>query len=358
MTTLPDYYQQAIQNHDIRYDAAQLPILIALEKLRGQLTQIWRRPRWLGGKPIQGVYIHGAVGRGKTFLMDMFYEKTHLVQKKRYHFHYFMQQIDLKLRKKQGHINPIQLIAYEFSQTTKLLCLDEFMVDDVAYAMILSDLLQALFSYGVVLVATSNTLPDDLYPNGVQRARFLPAIQAIKHFCAVLTLAATHDYRLNRPKSYSAYLTPFSCATTKTMLRFFHHQAPKPSQRKKTIEIQKRAIDYLRRASHIIWFDFASLCALPRCQLDYLELANQFAFIMVSGIPQLDDRQITSVLLLMHLVDVAYDQGVQLVVSAAVELDALYVEGRLMKAFRRTKSRLYEMQSAAYQARVELRCLT
>ena len=305
---------------------------------------------WRARKPLTGLYIYGPVGVGKTFIMDLFYDSVTTQAKKRFHFHHFMQQVDARLRALQGQKNPLQRIADEIAQSTRLLCFDEFMVDDVAYAMILAELMQALFRHGITLVATSNTRPDDLYLKGVQRARFLPAIAAIKTYCEVVSLGDKRDYRLGRMPEIDTWLMPLGPATDALFARQFERLAP-DAQSDGTISIQNREIPYVKCKGAIIWFDFKVICNLPRSQLDYLEISNRFDTVFVSNVPVLGEKDTVFAIMLIHFVDVMYDRGIKLILSAAAPIDELYTSGEMSHSFRRTASRLQEMQSVDYLQR-------
>lgn len=350
--TLVQEYDAAITRGDIEDNPMQREVLLSLQRLSLALD----RPvvsSWLPWRKqplIKGVYLFGEVGVGKTYLMDLFYQKVSEPGKARFHFHHFMQQIDAQLRKRQGQKNPLQAIAADFAQTTRLLCFDEFLVNDVAYAMILADLLKALFAHGVVLVATSNMAPDNLYRNGVHRERFIPAIELIKARTEVINLGVKKDYRLGRDLRFDAYLTPLGSETTRRMKEQFEFLAPVFQEQGELI-VQNRAIPFVCSGERIVWFDFRIICNLPRSQLDYLEIASRFDTIFVSDVPELTDKDTVHAILLVHFIDVLYDLGIRLVLSAAVPLEQLYTQGEMLHEFRRTLSRLQEMQSVDYLKR-------
>ncbi len=352
MSDLIAVYDQAVAQGEIRVDDSQRAALMPLEKLGTQLKTetglLWSViHRW---RPIKGVYLYGSVGVGKTYIMDLFYHNLSERRKARFHFHQFMQQVDMQLRALQGTANPLQKIARKLAQTTRVLCFDEFLVNDVAHAMILCQLLQAMMTEGIVLVATSNIRPDDLYLNGVQRQRFLPAIALINERCTVLHLTQHKDYRLGRTPQIAAWIYPLGTSTQQLMLSQFKILAPHAAG-PGSITVQNRPIPYEYMGADAIWFSFTTICNLPRSQLDYLELARRFRTLFVSEVPVLSEHDTVAAILLIHLVDVLYDQGVRLVISAAVTVNELYVAGEMLSTFRRTRSRLEEMQSADYLAR-------
>lgn len=348
MTNLANFYQQAIAGGAINDDPCQREILVHLQRLADELQA--HKPSWFHWrrKPsIKGLYIYGSVGVGKTFLMDFFYQHIDERKKARYHFHHFMQQIDAKLRKLQGQKDPLRLVAKHLARSVRLLCFDEFFVHDVAYAMILAELLQALMNEGVIIVFSSNTQPDNLYLNGVQRSRFLPVIAMIKKNCEVLFLDQNRDYRLGRAPLINAYLYPLNEKNQALMQEQFALMAG-DIQEHGVISIQNREIPFLKRGAKAIWFDFAVLCNFPRSQLDYLELAQQFDIVFLSEIPVLTENHTAQTLMFINLIDVFYDQKIKLIVSAAVSVEELYIKGELKTTFQRTLSRLQEMQSIDY----------
>lgn len=349
--TLIEQYEKAIQKGEIVDNPKQRAILHQMEKMviqligqRKQWTWPWKR------ETLKGFYLYGPVGAGKTYLMDLFFQGVEIEKKTRVHFHYFMQQIDKMLRQFQGVKNPLQRIADNISKTTTLLCIDEFLVQDVAHAMILAELLKYFFSKGIVLVATSNIKPEDLYLNGIQRARFLKAISLIKEYCDVVSLEVEKDYRLGRPPSWKNYLFPLNRETEELLVEQFT-TIDKIKETGGVIQIQNRDIPFVKRAEQSIWFDFSVICSLPRCQLDYLEIAKKYKVLFLSNIPILTVKDTIAVILLIHLIDVLYDEGIQLIISAAVPLDELYVQGEMVSTFTRTLSRLHEMQSFDYLVR-------
>lgn len=344
-------YDAAIERGDITEDSMQRAVLAHMQSLADALSKpqstwfFWRK------KPlIKGLYLYGPVGVGKTYLVDLCYEGISEEKKARFHFHHFMQQIDAQLRRLQGQKDPLRLIAKEIAQSTRLLCFDEFLVDDVAYAMILAELLKALYAEGVILVISSNTKPDDLYSKGVQRARFLPAIALINERCEVLHLNEAKDYRVGRAPLFDAYLYPLNSKTALVMEQQFALVADRVEEGQ-CISIQGRSIPYLKSAAQSIWFAFDVLCNFPRSQLDYLELAERFDNIFISDIPCLTANHTAQTIMFIHFIDVMYDRGINIIISAAVPLDELYVSGELVESFKRTLSRLTEMQSVDYLSR-------
>ncbi|CEG55883.1 cell division protein ZapE [Legionella fallonii] len=349
--SLVNQYEAAISRGEIDNDPLQRELLVHMQRLNDELSQSesswWR---WWKNSSIKGLYVYGPVGVGKTYLVDLFFEHVAAQKKARFHFHHFMQQVDAQLRRLQGKKDPLQQVAKEIAKSIRLLCFDEFLVHDVAYAMILAELLQALNAQGVILVISSNTKPDELYLNGVQRARFMPAIELIKKNCDVFFLNEKRDYRLGREPLLEAYLYPLNELTEKKMQEQFLVLA-KDVQKNGCITVQNRAIPYLQCDEKSIWFVFDVLCNLPRSQLDYLEIADKFDNIFISGIPRLTENHTAQTIMFIHFIDVMYDRGINVIISADVPAQELYVKGEMQETFKRTLSRLNEMQSVDYLRR-------
>jgi len=344
-------YNAAVASGEIGEDPAQRELIPHFQRVSNELAasaHSWFS--WFYKKQVVGLYLYGPVGVGKTYLMDLFFQDVQEPRKSRFHFHHFMQQVDAQLRRLQGHKDPLRRIAADVAKSTRLLCLDEFLVHDVADAMILSELLQALFAHGVVLVATANTSPDDLYLEGVQRARFLPAIALIKQDSQVLFLDKKRDYRLGRDPLLRAYLYPLDNDSEQALEQQFDIIAINSVERAELM-VQHRPVLCVRSSEHAVWFEFHVICNIPRCQLDYLEIADRFKTVFLSNVPVLSSDDTTWVILLIHFIDVMYDRGVRLIVSAAAPIGQLYLSGPMYTEFQRTVSRLQEMQSADYLLR-------
>ncbi len=349
--TLIEQYDLAIARAEITDDPLQRQLLPHLQRVADEL--ISPKHAWFKRgrkKQVTGLYLYGPVGAGKTYLADMFYEGVEELHKKRFHFHHFMQQVDAQLRHLQGQKDPLRRIAADWAKTTRLLFLDEFLVLDIAHAMILGELLRALIAEDIVLVATSNTRPDDLYLNGLQRARFLPAIDLLKSHCEVLVLADNRDYRLGRTPLLQAYLSPINQSTEHILTQQFAAIAIDVEQEVE-VSIQNRLIPCVKRSARAVWFKFDVICNMPRSQLDYLEIADQFDTVFVSEIPVLGSADTVRTLLLTNFIDVMYDKGVRLIISAAVSIERLYPQSDVRKSFQRTISRMQEMQSVDYLRR-------
>ena len=298
----------------------------------------------------RGVYLWGGVGRGKSMLMDAFFGEVKIRRKKRVHFHAFMRDVHVELAKLKDVEDPLDAVAEAIAERHRLVCFDEFHVSDVADAMILGRLLAPLFETGVVFVMTSNFRPDRLWPDGLQRERFQPAIDLIATGLDVVEVDGGVDYRLRTLEQSRTWLVPPGPAADAELTRTFDAMAGGPDEDLK-LSIEGRMILARRRAGSAVWFDFPVLCDGPRSQRDYLEIARRFAVVIVSGIPAMGPSTADLARRFTWLVDILYDHDVKLVASAAVEPDALYREGPAAHEFPRTASRLAEMRTREYMAR-------
>jgi len=365
MTTPLQRYQADLQREGIVKDAAQAMAVEALdelfhellrdEKQRAESTLLsrwWRRLRTPPAiTPVRGLYLWGGVGRGKTWLVDSFYDCLPLERKMRVHFHRFMQRVHAELARLENTSNPLWIIADNLSSEARVICFDEFFVSDIADAMILGGLMEALFERGVSLVATSNIVPDELYKNGLQRQRFLPVIELVKRHTRVLNVDAGVDYRLRALEQAELYHWPLDDEAESSLTRSFESLVPEPGQAWERVEVNGRYLSSRWVADDVIWFEFAELCDGPRSQNDYIELARIYHAVLLANVPQLGRDTDDQARRFINLVDEFYDRNVKLVLSAAVPLEALYSGGGLEFEFRRTKSRLQEMQSHEYLAR-------
>jgi cell division protein ZapE len=297
----------------------------------------------------QGVYLYGGVGRGKSFLMDCFFEAVPIKRKTRLHFHEFMREVHRELTDLQGIVNPLDELGKRISKRYRLICFDEFHVADITDAMILHRLLDAMFKYGVGMVTTSNFKPDDLYPNGLHRDRLKPAIALLNAKLRVLNVDNGTDYRRITMDSLKLYHYPLEAKADIALQDAFTRLAEAQSENP-VLHIEAREIIALKRAGGVVWFDFKTLCGGPRSQNDYLEIATQFHTVILSNVPQMFVRHASEARRFTWLIDVLYDRRVKLIVSAAVSPEALYTEGPLAHEFPRTISRLNEMQSKDYLA--------
>ncbi len=327
--------------------------LEASEKRRrglGDLLDLFRpdRPRW---QPVKGLYLWGGVGRGKTYLMDLFFRTWEHEAKARFHFHHFMQYVHGQLRERAGQRDPLQSLARDFAVRYRLLFLDEFLVLDIADAMILGELLDALFRQGICLFTTSNTPPRDLYRGGLQRQRFLPAIDALERHTHVMELAGDIDHRQQRLGDRQRWLYPLSEHTASLMLQSFNRLLPGGWRQAYEVCVNGRRLVCERAGGSTVWFRFASLCEQPLGAADYLELARSFTVWFIEGIPALGVDQDDAARRFITLVDVLYDQRIKLVASACCPPSELYRGRRLRAEFQRTASRLTEMQSDDWWSR-------
>lgn len=300
--------------------------------------------------PIRGLYLWGGVGRGKTWLMDLFFASLDTERKRRVHFHRFMREVHRALRARDGERNPLPQVAADIAAHTDVLCFDELFVTDIGDAMILGGLFAALFDRNVTLVATSNVPPTKLYHDGLQRARFLPAIDLLERNTEVFEMGGGTDYRLRALQRATLYHFPDDAAARQRMADGFHAIAGTKGGEATSIEIEGRAIPARQIADGVAWFEFDALCDGPRGASDYIELACSNHTLFISGVPRLDAAMDNQARRFITLVDECYDRRVKLVLSAAVPLTELYAGKRLRFEFRRTESRLQEMQSHEYLA--------
>ncbi len=355
-----DRYQFLLQQQNIQPDSGQLAAVTAMDNLHQELKQhlatesrsLISLGRLLGKnqQPVSGIYLWGGVGRGKTFLMDLFFECLPTERKFRTHFHRFMQRVHNRLSQLQGRENPLQIIGKELAQDYRVLCLDEFFVLDIGDAMLLSGLLRALFEHDLVLVTTSNLHPDELYADGLQRESFLPAIELLKKHCLVFQIEQGMDYRLRQLEEATLYHYPTTAETADRLRQNFLEMAPDPGnvQEGPEIEILGRAISARMCCDDLVWFEFDQLCHGPRSAFDYVEIARLFHAVFLSGLPALDDSDLDATRRLVNLVDEFYDRRVKLIIAAEVPLEAIYRGERLALEFERCRSRLLEMQSREY----------
>jgi cell division protein ZapE len=354
----PDVWYQGIQSQaGFVHDAAQASAIEELDALWHQLVEFKTRRNYFLGRSLlspdvpKGLYIWGGVGRGKTFLMDAFYACVPYRRKRRIHFHNFMAEVHHELKILAAEKDPLIALADTIATSTRLLCFDEFHVSDIADAMILGRLITALFERGVVLLITSNYAPTDLYPHGLQRQNFLPAIELLQQQLKVLNMDGGHDYRLREMAREPLFIVPADAASTARMDAMFERLS-KNWQRShdQLIEIQGRSIAVKKLARSVVWFDFKALCGGPRGQLDYLEIAHKYPTVFLSDIPKLGAEDAAEAQRFIWLVDVFYDNNVKLVASAAAVPTEIYTAGASGE-FLRTVSRLTEMQAKIYMER-------
>lgn len=337
-------------------DPAQRAVLGHFDRVQADLAalrtpSLWQRLRGAAPEAPRGLYLWGRVGRGKTFLCDLLYDAVPIEAKRRVHFHRFMQDVHAQLRELDGRADPLEEVAAQLASQLRLLILDEFVVGDIGDAMILGNLLRALFKRGVTLVTTSNTPPQELYRDGLQRERFLPAIALIEQHCEVVELVSPQDWRLRALRQAPVYYTPPDAQAERHMLSAFQRVARGEVRADATLVINDRPIAARREADGAVWFAFDELCEGPRSVADYIEIARSWHTILVSGVPQFTPLTEDAARRFIELVDEVYDRGVKLVLSAAAPIVELYDGERLRAEFSRTESRLIEMQSEDYLAR-------
>lgn len=360
-------YERDLQRNDFRHDPAQEAAVQHLQHLHDQLVSAWKAEqqqslfgnffkRFSGDSSrelVRGLYFWGGVGRGKTYLMDNFFESLPFEQKLRAHFHRFMRRVHAELKKLDGKKNPLKLVADTIAAEARVICFDEFFVSDITDAMILGTLMEELFARGVTLVATSNIVPDGLYKDGLQRARFLPAIDLLNKHTLVVNVDGGVDYRLRALEQAELYHHPLDDAADESLMCSFKSlvQAGAEVREQLEVEVEGRMIQSRFISEGIIWFDFVDLCDGPRSQNDYIELAREYHTVILSNVPGLGRAKDDQARRFVNLVDEFYDRQVKLVISAERPLAELYSTGKLDFEFQRTVSRLLEMQSHEYLAR-------
>ncbi len=348
-----EFYEHALSERGYVPDEAQLRAIYRLQRAYEEWVSLSSRQSNLFSKLFhrttvpQGVYMWGGVGRGKSFLMDSFYSVVPIERKTRLHFHEFMRDVHRQLDQLKGIANPLDEVAIRIAKKYQLICFDEFHVSDIADAMILYNLLKGLFDHGVSFVMTSNYEPSTLYPDGLHRDRMLPTIALLKEKLDVMNIDAGIDYRKRALEQVKIYHTPLGADTTAALVQAFDSVA-ETADDDPVVSIEARELTAIRRAGSVIWFDFDTLCAGPRSQNDYLELASRFQTVIVSDIPKMSAAMSSPARRFTWLIDVFYDHKVKLIMSAEVEPELLYTEGTLANEFHRTVSRIIEMQSREY----------
>ncbi len=349
-------YQQQLANKHLTEDPDQAEVVALLDDLLQRLAG--HRPpghfkRWFGGThaPERGLYLWGGVGRGKTLLMDLFYGCLPSERKLRMHFHRFMHRVHDDLTSLVGTPDPLQVVADRLASDADVLCFDEFFVSDIGDAMLLGELMTGMFDRGVTLVATSNVEPDRLYANGLQRRRFLPAIDVLKRHTLVHHVGGDVDFRLRVLERAEIYHSPLDANAEQTLSASFQALAPDTPRADVDLEVEGRLLRAKRVADDVAWFEFAELCEGPRSQNDYIELARCFHAVLVSNVKCFTSLNEDAARRFISLVDEFYDHNVKLILSAEAPIAELYAGERLRFEFERTESRLTEMQSHDYLAR-------
>jgi cell division protein ZapE len=363
-------YQSALDAGEFQPDDVQKQAVTRLDAIYQQLVaakpaDLAENRGWLGRllkktanktaqRPVQGLYMWGGVGRGKTWLMDLFFHSLPGDRKMRLHFHRFMLRVHQELTQLQGQVDPLEIIADHFKQETDVLCFDEFFVSDITDAMLLATLLQALFARGITLVATSNIPPDNLYRNGLQRARFLPAIALINQYCDVMNVDAGIDYRLRTLTQANLWLTPEAGQTSteldEAMHVMFGKLAGQAGEQAPVLEVNHRPLQAIASADGVLAVEFHTLCEEARSQLDYIALSRLYHSVLLHNVPVMHSDQENAARRFLALVDEFYERRVKLVVSAEVAMFEIYRGERLKFEYQRCLSRLQEMQSEEYLA--------
>lgn len=337
-----------------RPDPAQRKVIERLQQLQRALVAERPTPGLLDRllkrrcEPVRGLYIWGGVGRGKTHLMDHFFEAAPFTEKQRVHFHRFMQEIHTELKTLPRTPDPLQVIAKRLSAKVRLLCLDEFHVNDIGDAMLLAGFLKTLFENGVTLVTTANVPADRLYKNGLQRERFLPAIDLIKHYTDELHLDGDLDYRSELLERTGTFHINTDKNVTPLLQQQFNSLAPNAITMAAKLDINQREIDTVAVSDDVAWFEFAALCETPRSSADYIEIARAYHTVIISDVPQLSEAKDDAAQRFIHLIDALYDHSVKTIISTTVKPADIYSGRRHGFAFQRTASRLQEMASEQY----------
>lgn len=349
-----DFSSDPSQKDAVLHTQALYEELIAVEEQKGLVKQLKDRLLSESKQFTRGLYLWGGVGRGKTFIIDAFYDCLPFPEKLRIHFHRFMQKIHHELKQLKNVEDPLTIVADTIAKDTRVLCFDEFHVTDITDAMLLGGFLKAMFERGVVLVTTSNEAPEQLYSGGLQRERFLPAIELIKQHTHVINVDSGIDYRLRFLDKAETYHYPLDDRAEKMLRTNFEHIAPDEGSENYVLEIEGRPINTVYCADGVVWFEFSAICDGPRGAADYIELSRQFQTVLIANIPILTDEDIDQAKRLMTLVDEFYDHNVKLIITAATTPEKIYQGDRLSQPFQRTVSRLQEMQTHDYLARQHL----
>ncbi len=357
-------YQDDLTQDGFEYDAAQENAVKHLQRLFDDLqsqpvevsgfkkvlkgwVKIYKKPK---KQAIKGLYFYGGVGRGKTYLVDTFFDCLPFKDKMRVHFHRFMHRVHEELKQLPGQADPLKVIAEKLAKETQIICFDEFFVSDITDAMLLGTLFEELFARNVILVATSNIIPDELYRNGLQRARFLPAIALINQHCEVVNVDSGIDYRLRTLEQAEIYHFPLDTQATTNLQHYFKQLAGDDGQQKAVIEINHRQLETISVSEGVVHFDFHQLCETARSQSDYMEISREYHSVLLANVKQMGREADDSARRFIAMVDEFYERNVKLIISAEVAMETLYNEGNLSFEFKRCLSRLQEMQSHDYLA--------
>lgn len=346
-------YAQAIASGQFMPDEAQAEAVRELNRVWEELISRYKASkkafrRFRRQTAPQGVYMWGGVGRGKTWLMDQFYDAVPFRRKTRMHFHHFMQHVHKELNKNSGKQNPLDIVADQIYKDAVVICFDEFFVSNVTDAMIISDLFQKLFTRGITLVATSNIAPDGLYKNGIHRDRFIPTIEMVKKHCKILNVDAGVDYRLRVLKQAQLFKAPLTHDHQVWIAQRFAALTQTQTVSEEPITINNRIVETIGHTEDVLWCEFRELCMKPRSPADFIEMANIYNTILVSNVPDLNDVLSEGTRRFIYLVDEFYDRGVKLILTSNASIIDIYSGERLAFEIERTRSRLLEMQSDEY----------
>jgi len=358
-------YQADLKQDDFHYDVAQENAVRELQRLYDELTHPQQKRTWrvklkaafgqgMKKPGIQGIYFWGGVGRGKTYLVDTFYDCLPGNRKMRVHFHRFMHRVHTEMTALAGKSDPLKIVAQRFADETDIICFDEFFVSDITDAMILGTLMEELFAHNIVLVATSNIEPDGLYRNGLQRARFLPAIDLLNQNTRIVNVDSGIDYRLRTLEQAEIYHYPLDEQANKNLNLYFTQLAPESCEYEASLVIAGRDVESIRNADGVVMFEFDVLCGGPRSQTDYMELSRIYHSVLLANVTQMGQQVDDIARRFIAMVDEFYERNVKLIISAEVDIDDLYTQGQLSFEFKRCISRLREMQSTEYLAKQHL----
>lgn len=362
MNTPWQQYQHDLQRDDFVHDAAQENAVRHLQRLYDDFTSRDEEPKSFfaklfsknSTKPIKGLYFWGGVGRGKTYLVDTFYEALPTDKKMRVHFHRFMHRVHNELKQLNHVSDPLLVIADKLKSETDIICFDEFFVQDITDAMLLGGLMEALFERGIVLVATSNIVPDELYKNGLQRARFLPAIELVKANTEIVNVDSGVDYRMRTLEQAEIFHSPLDEQADQNLFAYFEQLSPEAGAADQTIEIEGREIKTRMLSDCVVMFEYHELCETPRSQVDYIEISRLYNTVLLSNVKQMGQQNDDAARRFIALIDEFYERHVTLIISAEVPIEQLYTQGNLNFEFKRCISRLQEMQSLEYLGREHL----
>ena len=339
-------HEDLVSNEKLIDDSAQKKLLVELDRLQEKVTI--RSRSWFTKKPLDGLYIYGSVGSGKTQLMDIFFQSLETSNKVRLHFHRFMQNLHNDMNRMTRQEDPIKRIVEKLARKADVLCFDEFFVEDIGDAMMLARFLDRLFEVGIPLVATSNIHPEFLYEGGLHRDRFYPAIESIKKHCQIYELKTSQDYRLRNLEQEKIQLISGSKETDEILSKHFNSLAQGEIKLAQTIEILGRNINTKKISQGVAWFYFNEICEGPRSSKDYIEISKEFHTLLISDIPLLTESKENETRRFIALIDECYERKVNLIISSEKNIKEIYSGSKLLKPIERALSRLEEMKSREF----------